>query len=248
MTATVVIGRRFNGPPDSGNGGYSCGLLARAIDGPAEVTLRQPPPLEHALRVTRDGERALLVDGDGLVAEAVSTTPDWEVPSAPVSMDAARAAVVASPFLKRPRPFVTCFVCGPDREPHDGLCIFPGPVDGRDDLFAGTWRPHESLATDDGRVPPEVVWAALDCPTSGPVANRPDSDWNVRPIVLARLAAELLRPVDVGRELLVVAWPVAFDGRKRHAGSALFTPEGELVASARALWIELRDADATDDR
>jgi hypothetical protein len=248
MTATVVIDSRFNGPPDSGNGGYSCGLLARAIDGPAEVTLRRPPPLERALRVTRHDGRALLVDGDELVAEAVPVTPDWEVPAAPVSIDAARTAAVASPFLQRPRPFVTCFVCGPDREPHDGLCIFPGPVEGRDDLFAGTWKPHESLAGADGSVPPEVVWAALDCPTSGPVTNRPGADWNQRPIVLARLAAELHAPVGVGRELAVLAWRTGIDGRKRHSGSALFTPEGELVASSRALWIELRDPDATDDQ
>src|SRR3982750_648655 len=32
----VVIDSRFNGPPDSANGGYTCGLVAAAIDGPAE--------------------------------------------------------------------------------------------------------------------------------------------------------------------------------------------------------------------
>jgi hypothetical protein len=38
-----------------------------------------------------------------------------------------------------------------------------------------------------------------------------------------------------------MAWRIALDGRKRHAGSALFTARGELLASARAVWIELKE-------
>jgi hypothetical protein len=47
--------------------------------------------------------------------------------------------------------------------------------------------------------------------------------------------------VPAGREHVVMAWRIAVDGRKRQAGSALFTSDGELLATARALWIELRD-------
>ena len=238
MHDTIVIDPRFNGPPDSANGGYTCGLLAGAIDGPAEVSLRQPPPLGRELRIERDGERALMLDGDELVAEADRVEPDWEVPK-PVPLDEARAAAADSPFLVRPRPFITCFVCGPDRPDGDGLEIYAGPLPGRADLHAATWTPDPSLADGDGAVPTEVVWAALDCPTSSPVANWPGGE-SKRPIVLARLAADIQAPVTAGREHLVLAWRVAVDGRKRHAGSALFTADGELLASARALWIELR--------
>src|SRR5438552_14612416 len=42
---SVVIERRFCGPPNSANGGYVCGLLAAHIDGNAEITLLAPPPL-----------------------------------------------------------------------------------------------------------------------------------------------------------------------------------------------------------
>ena len=42
---TLTIPRRFRGPPNSGNGGYVCGMLVRQIAGAAEVTLRAPPPL-----------------------------------------------------------------------------------------------------------------------------------------------------------------------------------------------------------
>jgi hypothetical protein len=131
-------------------------------------------------------------------------------------------------------------VCGIDREAGEGLEIYPGPVAGREGLHAGTWTPDESLGDGSGHVRPEVVWASLDCPTSSPVANRPAPDGTLRPIVLARLAADLRAPIEVGVEYVVTAWPIEVDGRKRHSGSALFTAGGELLASARALWIELR--------
>jgi hypothetical protein len=236
----IVIDPRFNGPADSANGGYACGLLATAIDGPAEVTLRRPPPLGRALRIHRDRGRALMLDGVEIVAEAAPTVADWSVPP-PVSIEDARGAIARSPFLARPRPFVTCFVCGPDRPANDGLSIFPGPLLGLDGLHAGTWFPDRSLADERGVVRPEFVWASLDCPTSGPVGNKPAPDGTLKPIVLAQFAADVQLPVVAGMGYVVTAWPIAVDGRKRYAGSALFTAGGQLLASARALWIELRE-------
>lgn len=239
MSTLVVIDPRFNGPAESANGGYACGVLASAIKGPAEVTLRKPPPLGHALRVHRDGARVLLLDGLEVLAEAVPTKADWEVPH-PVELDAARTAIAGSPFLAKPRPFPTCFVCGSERDPGDGLRIYPGPLPGREDVHAGPWIPHPSVADDNGIVRPEVVWASLDCPTSGPVGNRPGPDGAVRPIVLGRLAVALRGEVKAGEEHVVMAWRIGADGRKRHAGAALFTARGKLLASARAVWIELK--------
>jgi hypothetical protein len=43
MREQVIIDPRFRGPPDSGHGGYVCGVVAGLIDGTAEVTLRRPP-------------------------------------------------------------------------------------------------------------------------------------------------------------------------------------------------------------
>lgn len=64
MTAVddLIVGRRFCGPPDSGNGGWTAGALAtrlganrpddRSDSWPLiEVTLRQPPPLDERLSV-----------------------------------------------------------------------------------------------------------------------------------------------------------------------------------------------------
>ncbi|MEA2422157.1 MAG: hypothetical protein QOF55_1256 [Thermoleophilaceae bacterium] len=239
MSERLVIDPRFNGPPGSGNGGYTCGRLARFVDGTAEVTLRLPPPIGRPLDVDRgDDGGAILRDGDAVVAEARPTELAAEAP-APVDLTEAARAAEDSPFLDAAmHPFPTCFVCGPERTPGDGLRIFAGPVAERD-VFAAAWTPDPSLAGDDGALPPELIWAALDCPTSVPVANDP-GDGEFRPIVLARLAVRILAPVHAGRPHTIVSWPVALDGRKRHAGAALHTEAGNLAAVARALWIELK--------
>jgi hypothetical protein len=64
MTGSLVIMSRFCGPPDSGNGGYVCGLIAGYLDGPAEVTLRKPPPLETPLNLEPDGDGSVRVATD----------------------------------------------------------------------------------------------------------------------------------------------------------------------------------------
>ncbi|MGE5286711.1 MAG: hypothetical protein ACM3ML_05805 [Micromonosporaceae bacterium] len=166
MTDSLIISHRFCGPPDSGNGGYTCGLIAAYLDGPAEITLRRPPPLTTPMAIERDGEGSVRVfDGRTLVAEGtcLSGSLAMEVPD-PVSIREARAARTRSRLRAHPEehPFPTCFVCGPDRRPEDGLRILVGPVTGRG-LSADIWYPHETLADADGNIRPEFVWAALDC-------------------------------------------------------------------------------------
>jgi hypothetical protein len=39
-----------------------------------------------------------------------------------------------------------------------------------------------------------------------------------------------------------MGWRTGEEGRKRFAGSALFTPDGELLAAARSTWIVPADA------
>ena len=83
---------------------------------------------------------------------------------------------------------------------------------------------------------PEGVWAALDCPTSAPVANFADGP----PIVLAQLTARLGCPVRVGEPHTILSWALERDGRKRHAAAALYDSEGRMLCASQALWIELR--------
>jgi len=70
----ITIARRFRGPEDSGNGGYTCGMVARFIEGDAEITLRKPPPLDLALEVRPIAGGVDVYDGDDLIAEGRSAT------------------------------------------------------------------------------------------------------------------------------------------------------------------------------
>jgi hypothetical protein len=235
MAATVTVPARFNGPQGSGNGGYTCGIVAATVGGgPVEVSLRAPPPLDQPLTVEREGVGVTVSDGDTTVATATPKELLLDVPD-PVSNECAEnAAREGFEAWSGPHPFPTCFVCGPDRDHGDGMRVFPGALgDGR---FAAGWTPDESLAVRNGIIRPEFVWAALDCPTSAPVANFGEGP----AIVLARLHARVECPVRAGEPHALVSWPLDVDGRKRHAGSALFDSEGRLLAAAQALWIELR--------
>jgi hypothetical protein len=232
---TVTIPSRFNGPPASANGGYTCGLVAGLV-GAEEVTvsLRLPPPIDRPLEVMRDGDRVELRDGDDLVAEGEPAELLLDVPDAISTEAAAAASVAGHDAWVDPHPFPTCFTCGPDREPCDGLRIFPGALAGG--MFAADWTPGESVDDGSGQVRPECVWAALDCPTSAPVASFATGP----AMVLARLTARLGCSVRVGEPHAILAWPLAVDGRKHEAACALFDSAGRLLCASQALWIEVR--------
>jgi hypothetical protein len=235
LSGAIAIPARFNGPPASANGGYTCGLVAQLLDAEeATVSLRSPPPLERPLEVARNGERIELRDGDTVVAQGGHDELGMDVPDAVAPRDAAEASTAGREHWCSAHPFPTCVVCGPERDHGDGLRLFPGAL--RDGMFAVDWTPDGSLDDGSGQVRPECVWAALDCPTSAPVANFATGP----PMVLARLTARIACPVIVGEHHALVSWPLELDGRKRHAGCALFDSEGVLLAASRALWIEIK--------
>lgn len=236
MNERVTIASRFRGPPDSANGGYACGVVARHIDpAAAEVSLRLPPPLDRLLEIEAANGGAVLRDGDAVVAEGGPIDGLDIEPPEPVGTEEAEAASRRSALFHH-HPFPTCFVCGPERASGDGLRVIPGPVQGRD-VVAAPWTPDESLVTEDGSIPPEIEWAALDCP-SGNATMMLVKEIGV--IVLARLAARIVAPVEPGAPYVAQGWVEGRDGRKLHSGSALHTAEGELVGLGRALWIELK--------
>ena len=234
MTETVRIAERFHGPPRSGNGGYVCGLAASFINGPAEVTLRAPPPLETPLQVLREGGDISLRDGETEIAHARSASPNVTPPQAPTLADAERGAK-AYPGHKE-HFFPTCFTCGPAHA--QGLHVFTGPV--REGLVAAPWTPGADLAADDGLVDEIFMWAALDCPSYWALPQAGEFR-----AVLGRLTAEILKRPRPGETTIAGAWPLGADGRKHRAGSALYDANGALLARAEALWIEIKPGQFT---
>jgi hypothetical protein len=72
---TVLVPARFNGPPASGQGGYSAGTLAAHLDRPATVSLRRPVPLDEELEVRIERDVARAYADDELVVEAIAAPP-----------------------------------------------------------------------------------------------------------------------------------------------------------------------------
>ena len=82
---------------------------------------------------------------------------------------------------------------------------------------------------------PEVVWAALDCPSYTPPL------WgHAMPSLLAAMHAELLAPMPAGEPVAVVGWTLGSDGRKHRSATAILDGDGRVLARAEALWIRLR--------
>lgn len=226
MESPLVVASRYNGPPGSGNGGYTCGLVAARLGvEPVEVTLRLPPPLARPLRVERSAEEVRVLDGDAVVAEARRGAIEGDVPAPVGVLEAEQASSRYAGFAAH--AFPTCFVCGPARAAGDGLRIFAGPVAGREGVVAAVWVP-------DG-VTRELVWAALDCPGAfaGGFADRGE-------MLLGRMTARIDALPEADAPCVVVAWPRGEQGRKIHAGTALYAGDGRLLAHARQTWIAPR--------
>ena len=230
MDRELRVSARFCGPPGAANGGYLAGRLAALIGGDVEVTLRRPTPLERPLRVLQAADGIHLLDGDRLLAEARKVTLTLEPPPA-VSIAEAEAATGAFPrFVDHPIP--RCFACGPERVAGDGLRIFPGPVPGGGGVYAAPWVPDASLADEAGSVAPEFLWAALDCAGAFAV-NEPPRGL----ALLGQIAARVARPAAPEESLVVAAWPLALEGRRLVAGTAIYRADGEVCAAARSTWV-----------
>ncbi len=231
---SLTIAERFCGPPTSSNGGYFAGLVATLAARTLTVRLLKPPPLATELAVEELADGALRVlQGEEPVGEARPAVLRLEVRTAPDYLDTVEASRRYAGF--RYHRFPTCFVCGVRRARGDGLRIFAGPlVEG---VVAAPWVPDASLDRGDGKVRPEFMSAALDCP--GYYAVAPDD----RMMLLAELTAHVDRLVHVGESCTLIGWRIGASGRKHEAGTAIYDGKGELCGRARALWIEPRSAE-----
>ena len=227
MYGELTIPARFNGPPTSGNGGYSAGALAEALaptGGAVQVTLRMPPPLGVPM-LLNESRTACLYDG-ATVLEAKPLDDDLEIVE-PVTYDEAAEASSRYPGLVT-HPFPTCFTCGPGRD--DGLSIFPGRIDSR--RAAATWTPDASLSdTDEVGIP--VTWAAMDC------IGGWSSDIDKRPMVLGRMACRVDAAPRVGEPHVVVGRWLGTEGRKTYTLATMYDADDRIVARAGHIWIEV---------
>ena len=238
---SIVIEKRFCGPPKSANGGYVCGLLAGHIDGTAEITLLAPPPLGQRLDVVANEHGVELRKDETTLATGRKV--GFEVPEVPlVVLSEAEDAVRRSRYDESRHPLPMCFVCGPERVDGDGLRIIPGPLPSRPDHKTGTlaapWVPYPDLAKQDGAVAGEFIWAALDCPTGfAAVGARHLGMTGAETILLGRMSARIEGRPCPGDRCVIVAWPTGRDGRKLFANSALLSSDGKVLAVARATWL-----------
>lgn len=243
--SVLVIPEAFRGPPQSGNGGYVCGRVARhlAPAATAEVTLRSPPPLDVPMAVAHgeDGVRVHL--GDTLVAEGRAAELELEAPAAP-DFDAAAACRPASPALWEGVNSLiagsgvhpVCVCCGEELTADLGLRVQAAPVPGFEGV-AAAWVPHSAFDDGSGQVAPEILWTALDCPGQFAFLER-DGEGAVRGhALLGRFTVRIDAPVAIGERCVVTGWRLKEEGRKFEAGTALFGADGSLRAIARALWI-----------
>jgi hypothetical protein len=217
---TLIVDEVHNGPPGTGNGGWTSGLIAAHIER-AEVTLRQPPPLATPMTVEPAGNGIRVVDPEGKVI-ATATTRQEPIPAVPgVGRVEALAASNRYPGHAS-HHFPTCWVCGPQRP--DGLRIFPGRLpDGR----------TASPFTTPGDVGIPTVWAALDCPGGWTVIEQG------QPWVLGRFAVVIDAMPSPDDECVVVGQPVSRDGRKALVRSTLYGPGGLVLARGEATWISV---------
>lgn len=234
-TQPIIISRRFRGPPASGNGGYSCAMIASFLDGPTAVRLSIPPPLETPLEVRMTDEAVGLFDGDKKVASGRPATVELDVPEPPDFAGAQAASARYRGFVAHFYP--GCFVCGPEREHGDGLRIFAGPVEegsGPDGMVAASWIPDETLADESGLVAPEYIWAALDCPGAYAFAEPQNGA-----LLLGELAVSINGPVSVGEKCVLIGWEISHSKRKHFTGTALFGESGSCRAVGYATWFEV---------
>lgn len=231
----ITIAHRFCGPPYSGHGGYTSGLIARGLEGAVEITLRSPIPLGKPLTLLSEAsDRTELQDDGQLIALANRAEFELDIPEPPTYEEAV-AASVNSVGLRPDYLYPTCFACGHKRESGDGLRICPGAI-GRDGIVAAPWTPDSALA-EHGKVLPEFVWAALDCPSG--IASMGD---HVRPLLLGRYAVRIFELPIAGAQYVVMGWPISNEGRKFFSASALFSGD-RCMAYARATWIEVKQSD-----
>ncbi|MFP5487141.1 MAG: hypothetical protein ACLGHQ_02395 [Acidimicrobiia bacterium] len=235
---SIRIGARFQGPTDSGQGGWTAQrfLQAMGVDRPMTVAIRAAIPLEVDLSIVRHDDRSELVGPDGTTIMAATAWEPAFADTEPITIDEGRAARHRFLATVDEHPVPSCFSCG--RLP-DSMGVHAGPLDDGTDRFATDWTVPDWAVHDDGRVDPGVVWAAIDCCAAWWVGWSRER----RVALTVQYAVEEIHPLEPGATYALVGWAgdrdPEWDGRKRHAASAAFDTDGRCVARSVSLWVSV---------
>lgn len=222
----LTIDPGFAGMPGVAHGGYVAGLLTVALGASGtRVRLRRPVPTGRALQIEHAaGAQIELRNGEALLAEGAAADVLVRVPDA---VSAREAEAATQRFADLAHPFPMCVCCGPDHA--GGLHVFSGPVAGRG-VVAAHWVPSERLAGADGRLPRELVCAALDCAQLWALMLHAPPAMSDR-VVTAMLETRIDAPVITGEPYVVLGWPIGRDGRRWLAGAAILAADGAACAA-----------------
>ena len=230
---TASVASRFCGPPESGNGGYTVGMIGKRLGQEVEVTLKRPIPVDETMHVVADPAGvAALLHGDTEIASARVVELELDVPDA-ITFSQAAAARANYPGYQN-HPFPNCYVCGTNRCCGDGMCLFTGNVS--EDVVASSWVPTAELVNEEGIVAPEFICAALDCPGAWALIARYGIEG---PFVLGRMTYRLEKPIYAGERYVVMGWTQAREGRKSFCGTAIHDANGTPCAVAAATWFQI---------
>lgn len=244
VTDEFRIGRRFQGPTGSGQGGWTAHRFEASVGRPLQVSIRAPIPLETDLAVARESWdeaawRLGLPDGGPAGTPIMTGRPRGllDVDTSPVSIDAAAAARRTFGQLVGDHPVPGCFSCG---LLDDSMCVHAAPLGDGTDRYATDWTvPSWALAV--GGVDEGVLWAALDCAAAWYVCRSRER----RTAFTVQFAVDVLAALEVGETYALVAWSGGadddWDGRKRCAGSVAFDREGKCVARSTSFWVSVEE-------
>ena len=231
----IRIPHRFEGPPGTGQGGYTAARVLDAIGGVGSVAFRSPIPLEEDLSLDQQAhDHWTLSASTGVtVLDITRWEPTWATIS-PVSIADATAARHRFEYSADNHPAHHCFSCGAQS---GSMQVHAGPLsDGR---YGTDWTVPEWASGDDGVVDHAVAWAAVDCTAAWFVCGSGDQ----RPAFTVQLAVEVLEPLVAGETYALVAsqgdYPFEWNGRKRGACSAAFAADGRLMVRSRSFWVAL---------
>lgn len=205
-------------------------MLANYANYAPEVTLRKPLPLSTPMDIEIDRDSIQLMNSEVIMAAVKPGDLEFE---APVPPDYQTAVEASKNFIGfKHHPFPTCFVCGTDRKPHDGLCIFPGLTEDKS-MVAAPWVASPSFADSQGNIRNEFIWSVLDCPGAFAIAD------NGKHKLLGRMTVLNKKSISINEKCVIIGWFKKNDGRKNFTGTAIFSESKGLCAVGHGIWIDL---------